>query len=85
MDIEGSEIEGLEGMEKILRKDVKLAIAALHSMKGEPTYKTIIPQLEYRGFDVCCTDEGLVCAKRIPLSNFTANLVPKSNHSGQST
>ena len=51
MDIEGAEIEALKGMDKILSKDgVKLAIASYHKVGGKPTYKTIIPLMEQKGF-----------------------------------
>ena len=51
MDIEGAEIEALKGMNKILSDDgVKLAIASYHKVGGKPTYKTIIPMMEQKGF-----------------------------------
>jgi FkbM family methyltransferase len=53
MDIEGAEIEALKGMEKTLKdNDVKLAIAAYHLVNGKKTYRTIVPELEHRGFRV---------------------------------
>lgn len=51
MDIEGAEIEALEGAKETLRNnDVKLAIASYHKINGQPTYKTIIPMMEKIGF-----------------------------------
>lgn len=51
MDIEGAEIEALEGAKETLRNnDVKLAIASYHKIDGQPTYKTIIPMMEKIGF-----------------------------------
>lgn len=51
MDIEGAEIEALKGMDRILSKDgVKLAIASYHKVGDKPTYKTIIPLMEQKGF-----------------------------------
>jgi len=51
MDTEGAEIEALKGMDKILSDDgVKLAIASYHKVGGKPTYKTIIPMMEQKGF-----------------------------------
>ena len=68
MDIEGSEIEALKGMGETLRKEVKLAIAAYHSISGKPTYKTIIPQLNKSGFEVHHTKEGIIYARKTTLS-----------------
>lgn len=53
MDTEGAEIEALKGMDKILSEDgVKLAIASYHRVDGKPTYKTIIPIMEQKGFSL---------------------------------
>jgi len=52
MDIEGAEIQTLQGMEETLRNnDVKLAIASYHKVNGQPTYKTIIPMMREMGFN----------------------------------
>jgi len=52
IDIEGAEIEALKGMKETLRNnDVKLAIASYHRVKGQPTYKTIIPMMRRMGFN----------------------------------
>jgi FkbM family methyltransferase len=64
MDIEGSELEALKGMDRILRTDVKLAIAAYHVVNGEPTYKTIVPQLARRGFEVSLYKREIVYANK---------------------
>jgi len=52
MDIEGSEIEALKGMDRIVSKDndVKVAVASYHIVGGQPTHKTIIPMMEQMGF-----------------------------------
>lgn len=63
MDIEGSEIEALDGMPRALKSDVELAIAAYHPVMGRLTHLIIIPQLEQLGFKTTCA-EGLVRAKR---------------------
>ena len=51
MDIEGAEIEALNGMRKTLKNnDVKLATASYHIVDGQPTYKTIIRMMKKLGF-----------------------------------
>jgi 3-dehydroquinate dehydratase len=53
MDIEGAEIQALEGMERTLKEnDVRLVIAAYHEVDGKPTWKTIVPWLKQMGFRV---------------------------------
>ncbi len=64
MDIEGSEIEALEGMESILASEVQMAIAAYHPVAGIPTHRAIIPRLESLGFHTHYTSEGIVQASR---------------------
>jgi FkbM family methyltransferase len=64
MDIEGSEIEALKGMEAILASSVQMAIAAYHPVAGAMTYTVIIPHLERLGFKAHYTEEGIVEAKR---------------------
>ncbi len=63
MDIEGSEIEALEGMSRTLKSDVRLAIAAYHPVMGKLTHSVIIPRLEQLGFKTTYA-EGLVQAHR---------------------
>ncbi len=63
MDIEGSEIEALKGMQKILESSVQLAIAAYHPVEGILTHTAIIPQLEQLGFKTAYTDD-IVRARR---------------------
>ncbi|MHA1370961.1 MAG: FkbM family methyltransferase [Promethearchaeota archaeon] len=47
MDIEGAEIQALDGMKRLLKtNDLNLAIAAYHMVDGKMTYKKIIPKLE---------------------------------------
>ena len=50
MDIEGAELEALEGAEETLKKARKVVIAAYHIRDGEPTYNKIIDFLQKRGF-----------------------------------
>lgn len=53
MDIEGAELEALIGAKETLAShDVKLSVAAYHRVHGEPTYKSIIPQLQELGYKV---------------------------------
>lgn len=52
IDVEGAEIEVLKGMDEALRNSVNLAIAAYHFVDGKETYKTIVPSLRERGFEV---------------------------------
>jgi FkbM family methyltransferase len=63
MDIEGSEIEALKGMKRVLESDVQLAIAAYHPVRGSETHTEIVPQLERLGFKPVCL-EGIVHASR---------------------
>ncbi len=63
VDIEGSEVEALKGMEAILRSNVTLAIAAYHPVEGTPTYTTIVPWLEKAGFRTRMV-EGIVYASQ---------------------
>ncbi len=63
MDIEGSEIEALRGMQRILESPVQLAIAAYHPVEGRSAHTVIIPQLEQLGFSVTFED-GIVQARR---------------------
>ena len=65
MDIEGSEIEALKGMEKTLQSDVVVAIAAYHPIDGIPTYKTVMSDLQRLGFRTSYADE-IVHARRNP-------------------
>lgn len=53
MDIEGAEIEALKGCSTIL--DIykpKLVIEALHQVDGIPTYKTVIPFLKDKNYEI---------------------------------
>lgn len=64
MDIEGAEIQALNGMERTLKNnDVKLAIAAYHVVDGTPTYRTIVYKLEKEGFIVHENDGFVYAAK----------------------
>lgn len=63
MDIEGSEIEALQGMRKILESNVQLAIASYHPVEGKLAHTVISPQLTQLGFKTSYTD-GIVHARR---------------------
>lgn len=53
MDIEGAEIEALNGCSNILDNyKPKLVIEALHQVDGIPTYKTIIPFLKGKNYEI---------------------------------
>lgn len=53
MDIEGAEIEALKGCSNILDNyKPKLVIEALHQVDGIPTYKTIIPFLKGKNYEI---------------------------------
>lgn len=66
MDIEGAEIQALDGMKKTLKSSgVNLAIAAYHLVGGVPAYKTVVPWLGGAGFDVH-EEGGFVYAKKSP-------------------
>jgi FkbM family methyltransferase len=63
MDVEGSELEALDGMSGILGSDVQLSIAAYHPVNGKFTHSAVIPKLEQLGFKTTCS-EGFVQAHR---------------------
>ena len=53
MNIEGAEIEALKGTRKTFENNaVNLAVMADHNVGGEPTYRTVIRQLEETGFKI---------------------------------
>jgi FkbM family methyltransferase len=52
MDIEGSEIEALKGMEETLGSGAKMAVAAYHFVNGKRTYGTLIPWFTQRKFNI---------------------------------
>ena len=63
MDIEGAEIEALEGMKSTLEAVGQMAIAAYHPVDGKLTHTVIMPQLEQLGFKTAYSD-GIVHAQR---------------------
>jgi FkbM family methyltransferase len=63
MDIEGSEIEALNGMKRVLASDVQLAIAAYHPVGSSLTHTVVVPHLERLGFKSEYV-EGIVHASR---------------------
>jgi FkbM family methyltransferase len=52
MDIEGSEIEALNGMEKVFKSKPSMAIAAYHQFKGKETYLHVIKKMEDKNFQL---------------------------------
>ena len=65
MEIEGSEVEALKGMEKTLQSDVTMAIAANNPIDGQPTYKDVMTELQRFGFMTAYANE-IVRAARNP-------------------
>ena len=52
MDIEGSEIEALNGMEEVFKSKPSMAIAAYHQFKGKETYSHVIKKLKDNNFQL---------------------------------
>lgn len=52
MDIEGSEIEALNGMEEIFKFGPGMAIAAYHRFEGEETYEYVAKKLQKNNFQL---------------------------------
>lgn len=63
MDIEGAELEALEGANRSLMQADRVAIAAYHIRDGEQTAGRVEQILKNYGFDTCF-DDGLVYAWR---------------------
>ena len=63
MDIEGSEVEALKGMKKILESDTQLAIAAYHPVDGTLTHTALVDQFKEHGFNAVY-EEGIIQARR---------------------
>jgi len=64
MDIEGAEIEALEGMKNILnRDDAELAIEAFHLVDGRPSSISLLPRLKALGYRAVEKD-GYVYGKK---------------------
>jgi len=58
MDIEGAEIEALEGAKKMLKHTNKVVVAAYHMREGKPTAERVLHLLNSAGFKTC-VDENL--------------------------
>ncbi len=52
MDIEGSEIEALSGMEEVFKSKPNMAIAAYHQFEGKETYPHVIKKLKDNNFQL---------------------------------
>lgn len=63
MDIEGSEIEALRGMDRAMRSVHQMSIAAYHPVEGKLAYTAVVPYLESLGFQSAYAD-GLVTAQK---------------------
>lgn len=69
MNIEGAELEALQGMEETLKDNdtIRVVIAAHHIVDGEYTYITVARQLTDKGFDVQLAKDMTVYAfKKLP-------------------
>ena len=67
MDIEGAEIETIEGSRKILSNcdDIKLIIAAYHKTRfGKTTYEFLVPYLENLNFKIFKNNLPFIYAKK---------------------
>jgi FkbM family methyltransferase len=58
MDIEGAEIEALQGAVRTLKNTRKVVIAAYHVRNGKPTAPFVTSFLKKLGFNVIVIDEG---------------------------
>jgi predicted nucleotide-binding protein (sugar kinase/HSP70/actin superfamily) len=65
IEINGAEIEALEGMKKTFDQDVNLVIAAQYNRFGQPSYKTVVPMLKKRGFYTLVEFRGKVYASKV--------------------
>jgi FkbM family methyltransferase len=53
MDIEGAEIEAIEGSKNVLQmKGINWVVEALHLVDGEPTYKKLLPVFKSNGYNI---------------------------------
>ena len=53
MDIEGAEIEAIEGSKNVLQmKGVNWMVEALHTVDGEPTFKKLLPVFKSNGYKI---------------------------------
>ena len=64
MQINGAEWEALEGMEETLSKYPKLLVAAILQRDGQPSWKTVAPQLQKHGYTTTVTSTGQVFAQK---------------------
>lgn len=64
MDIEGAEIEALQGANETLKTVNKIFVAGYHIRNDEQTYKWVKDYLTNRGFTVYITEEKLVIGEK---------------------
>lgn len=64
VEINGAEIEALEGMKETLKRTLNLVIAAQYRRFGQPSYKTVLRMLKNEGFNTTVDEEGKVYAWR---------------------
>ena len=60
IDIQGAEIEGLEGAEEVLRK-VKKVVVETHNVNGKSTCPDVVEYLKRKGFEVKTTPQITGC------------------------
>jgi FkbM family methyltransferase len=68
MDVEGAELEVLEGAEKTLEIARKVVVAAYHIRNGKKTWPKVQQFLKVRGFKIRVTSDGLVHAWKDQMS-----------------
>lgn len=64
IEINGSEIESLEGMKETLNQNVNLVITAPYRRFGKPSYETVASILKSRGFNILVEGKGKVYASK---------------------
>ena len=64
IEINGAEIEALEGMRETLNQDVNLAIAAPYNRFGQSSYKIVDSMLQNKGFSTL-VDNGHIYASKV--------------------
>lgn len=62
IQLNGAEIEAIEGLERT--EACNISIAARYKRNGEPAYKTILPILQGRGYNVVVEDEECIFASK---------------------
>ena len=63
IQVNGAEMEVLEGMERLLAHRPKILIAAIYQVDGLPSWKRVVPWLEQRGYKTKMDGNGMVLAE----------------------